>query len=113
MTKFVVWAPDVADSRRHAVQSRHFENIRRLIAEGTMRAGGGVLTEDSANAAPGGRKFGSCMIIEAESLEAARKIVESEVYYTEGVWDKEKLVILPIVLAHPLPPLSMDEVHLA
>jgi len=88
--------------------------------------GGGVLTSDPANAAPADRKFfGSC-IIEAESLEAARKIIENDVYYTAGVvsvlsssdtllglffdswhgkWDKEKLQVLPIMLATPLPPL--------
>lgn len=49
-------------------------------------AGGGVLTSDSADAAPADRKFfGSCIILEAESLEAARKLMENDIYYTSGV----------------------------
>lgn len=48
--------------------------------------GGGVLTSDSANAAPADRKFfGSCIIIEAENLEAARKLIEDDIYYKDGV----------------------------
>lgn len=48
--------------------------------------GGGVLTSDSTNAAPADRKFfGSCIIIEAESLEAARKLIEEDIYYKSGV----------------------------
>ena len=83
--------------------------------------GGGVLTSYSADAAPADRKFfGSCIIIEAESLAAARKLIENDIYYTSGVvsvlfcrtrcfdswhdkWDREKLQILPIVMASPLP----------
>lgn len=48
--------------------------------------GGAALTLDSANAAPADRKIsGSFMIFEAESLVAARKLVESDIYYTAGV----------------------------
>lgn len=84
------------------------------------------MTSDSANAAPADRKFfGSCLIIEAESLETVRELIESDIYYTTNVvrtlpsdaliyfdswrdkWDKEKLQILPIALAHPLPPVSL------
>lgn len=49
-------------------------------------AGGRVLTPGSANAAPADRKtYGSFKIIEAESLEAAQKIIENDSYYTAGV----------------------------
>ncbi|KAH0827558.1 hypothetical protein J3R83DRAFT_4279 [Lanmaoa asiatica] len=155
LTKFVVWAPDYTDAstleKRLAVRPSHLETIHRLSKEGTIRkhqvaaltnnrrlmeAHHGitqvlveaVLTPDSANAAPADRKFfGSCVIIEAESLEAARKVVENDVYYTAGVvsrplyrsrvwtflcihgmakWDKEKIQILPIMLALPLPHVS-------
>ncbi|KAF8558003.1 hypothetical protein OG21DRAFT_81701 [Imleria badia] len=108
LIKFVVWAPDYGDAgaqeRRFAVRPRHLENAHRLTKEGVIRVGAGVLTSDSVNAAPADRKFfGSCLIIEAESSETARKLIESDIYYTAGVWDKEKLQILPIMLASPLP----------
>jgi uncharacterized protein YciI len=52
----------------------------------TIGTAGGVLTSDSADAAPSDRKFfGSCLIFEAESLEAVRKHVEEDVYYKTGV----------------------------
>ncbi|KAI9572120.1 hypothetical protein HD554DRAFT_2067090 [Boletus coccyginus] len=107
LAKFVVWAPDAgADERRLAVRPRHLENVHQLAKEGIIRVGGAVLTSDPANPADAGRKFfGSFIIIEAESLEAARKIVENDIYYTTDVWDKEKLQVLPIMLATPLPPL--------
>ncbi|KAF8135654.1 hypothetical protein EV363DRAFT_1321221 [Boletus edulis] len=92
LPKFVVWAPDYAGAQeiRLAIRPRHLENAHRLTKEGVI----------PANAAPADRKFfGSCLIIEAESLEAVRKIVEGDVYYKEGVWDKEKLQILPMLLA--------------
>ena len=48
--------------------------------------GRGVLTSESANAAPADRKFfRSCIIIETESLEAARQLIENDIYYTSGV----------------------------
>ncbi|KAG6378127.1 hypothetical protein JVT61DRAFT_13813 [Boletus reticuloceps] len=111
LPKFVVWAPDYAGAQetRLAIRPRHLENAHRLTKEGVIRVGGGVLTDSSANAAPADRKFfGSCLIIEAESLEAVRKIVESDVYYKEGVWDKEKLQILPMLLATSLPPVPSE-----
>ena len=47
---------------------------------------GGVITPDSENAEPADRKFvGSMMVYEAESIEAVRKIVESDIYWTSGV----------------------------
>ncbi|KAF8844621.1 hypothetical protein BDN67DRAFT_942664 [Paxillus ammoniavirescens] len=109
LPKFVVWAPDCTDegalARRLVVRSSHLENANRLTKQGIVRTAGGVLTSDSADAAPSDRKFfGSCLIFEAESLEAVRKHVEEDVYYKTGVWDKEKLLILPILMATGLPP---------
>ncbi|KIJ67521.1 hypothetical protein HYDPIDRAFT_108348 [Hydnomerulius pinastri MD-312] len=109
LPRFVVWAPDYTDegalARRLAVRPSHLENANKLIQQGILRVGGGVLSADSLNAAPSDRTFfGSCMIYEAETLEAVRQFIEDDIYYKTGVWDKEKLVILPIVLATGLPP---------
>ena len=87
-----------------------------------------MLTPESATLPAAERKMvGSVFVCEAESLEEVRALMESDVYYTSGVvsrvfrlcfafrlvrwdladergqWDKEKLVILPIALATPLP----------
>lgn len=44
----------------------------------------------------GDRKMiGSIFFIDAETIDEARKIVESDVYYSSGVWDIEKMLITP------------------
>ncbi|KAG1904379.1 uncharacterized protein F5891DRAFT_42829 [Suillus fuscotomentosus] len=109
LLNFVVWAPDYTDEgaleRRLAVRPAHLENAKKLINQGILRVGGGLLTPESVNAAAADIKFvGSCLIYEGETIDAVRKIVEEDLYYTADVWDKEKIVILPIALATGLPP---------
>ncbi|KAG1777054.1 hypothetical protein EV702DRAFT_1179663 [Suillus placidus] len=111
LPKFIVWAPDYADEgalqRRLAVRPAHLENIKKLISQGILRLGGGFMTPESVNAAAADKKFlGSCIIYEGENIDVVRKIVEDDIYYKTDVWDKEKLVILPIALATDLPPAS-------
>ncbi|EGN99624.1 hypothetical protein SERLA73DRAFT_53440 [Serpula lacrymans var. lacrymans S7.3] len=106
--KFMVWAPDYTDqealSRRLSVRSRHLEGARNLIGQGIIKVAGGLLTPESLEAEAANQKLvGSALIYEAESLAAARKLVEEDIYYKSNVWDKEKLVILPINMATPLP----------
>ncbi|KAJ7098289.1 hypothetical protein C8R44DRAFT_357732 [Mycena epipterygia] len=106
LPRFCVYAPDKTDpgafERRQSVRSKHFENAAKAINEGLIRVGGALLTPESLT---GGEKqmVGSMMIYEAESLEVVRKIIESDIYYTSGVWDPERLVILPFVAATPFP----------
>lgn len=59
-------------------------------------------------------------IFEAENIEAVKKIIENDIYYTSGVvsvialfeivlecslyqWDPERIVILPFAAATPIP----------
>jgi len=109
LPKFVVWAPDYTDEgalgRRLAVRPAHLENIKKQISQGVLRVGGAFMTPESVDAAAADRKFrGSCMIYEGESIDAVRQLVEEDLYYKTDVWDKEKIVILPIALATGLPP---------
>lgn len=56
------------------------------VAMAHTGTGGPLLTADSADSAPADRKFyGSCLVLEAENLEAARKLIENDIYYTSGV----------------------------
>jgi len=61
-----------------------------------------MLTPESLT---GGDKkmVGSLMIFEAENIEAVKTMIETDIYYTSGVWDPERLVILPFVAATPFP----------
>jgi hypothetical protein len=85
---------------------------------------GGLVTPESQDATAQDRKFvGSVLIYETGSIESARKLVEQDLYWTENVvrlslssasarfgvelnvvfkWDKEKLVILPMIMATTL-----------
>ncbi|KZT69326.1 hypothetical protein DAEQUDRAFT_669892 [Daedalea quercina L-15889] len=103
--KFAVWAPDMTDpeafSRRMAVRESHLANANKMHESGTLKLGGGLLAPESI-ASPNApfKLVGSLMVIEADSIESARKIIESDVYYQSGVWDKEKLQILPWLQAN-------------
>ncbi|KAI6169546.1 hypothetical protein EDD17DRAFT_1464103 [Pisolithus thermaeus] len=104
---YIVWAPDYTDegalARRMAVRQKHFVTANKLIKQGILKVAGGLLTPETQDAAPGNRKFvGSALLYEAENLEAVRKLVEQDVYWTETVWNKDKIVILPIIMATTL-----------
>ncbi|KAJ7793925.1 hypothetical protein B0H14DRAFT_3558637 [Mycena olivaceomarginata] len=104
--KFLVYALDKTDEgafeRRQSVRAKHLEGAARAVTEGLVRMGGALLTPESLTG--GDRKvIGSAMIYEAETLEAVRSVIEADIYYTSGVWDPERLVILPFVAATPFP----------
>ncbi|OAX39961.1 hypothetical protein K503DRAFT_688553 [Rhizopogon vinicolor AM-OR11-026] len=108
MHHYMVWAPDYTDegalARRMAIRPKHFIDVNKIIKQGVLKAAGGLLAPESQDAEPQDRKFvGSALIYEAESFEEARRLVEADVYWKENVWDKEKLVILPILMATTLP----------
>ncbi|KAI0753470.1 hypothetical protein C8Q80DRAFT_1152361 [Daedaleopsis nitida] len=105
--KFIVYAPDMTDDgafqRRLNVRSSHLDKARGHVAEGTIKLAGAMLTPESiASPAAEKKMVGSVFICEAETLKSVRHLMESDIYYTSGVWDKEKLVILPLALATAL-----------
>jgi len=102
---FVVYAPDYSDpeclARRLSVRESHLANAAKLKAAGLLKIGGALITPDTYTSDV--RKMaGSLMIFETESIEATRELIESDIYYTSNVWDKEKLSIGPFASAHPL-----------
>ncbi|KAI0740635.1 hypothetical protein C8Q76DRAFT_608567 [Earliella scabrosa] len=106
--KFVIYAPDMTDEgafqRRLSVRPAHLDKAREHISGGTIKVAGAMLTPESIASPTAEKKMiGSVFICEAESLEAVRELVESDVYYTSGVWDKERMIILPLALVTPLP----------
>ncbi|KAH8103560.1 hypothetical protein BXZ70DRAFT_739117 [Cristinia sonorae] len=102
--QFIVWAPDYTDpeafDRRLAVRAAHLQNAFELIKNGVIKTGGAMMSPDTYLTE--NKKFvGSAMIVEAESIEAVRKQVESDIYWSSNVWDKEKLTILPFFAPPP------------
>ncbi|CAE6385106.1 hypothetical protein BN14_04535 [Rhizoctonia solani AG-1 IB] len=65
--------------------------------------GGAMLAPDSdldAVASGGPKKMiGSVIFVRGKSLEEVTKRVKEDIYYTSGVWDHNKLVILPYIEA--------------
>ncbi|GJE97297.1 YCII domain-containing protein [Phanerochaete sordida] len=106
---FAVYAPDYTDpeafSRRMAVRATHLVRVKSMKEEGLLRIGG-VLADPETYQSAEKKLVGSMLIFEAESLEAVRKIIEEDIYWSSNVWDKEKVVILPWIPAFPLPPLA-------
>ncbi|OJA10532.1 hypothetical protein AZE42_01693 [Rhizopogon vesiculosus] len=105
---YMVWAPDHTDegalARRLAVRQQHLVGVNKITKQGVLRVASALLAPGSEDAEPQDRKFaGSMLIYEAESLEVARRLAEADVYWKGNVWDKEKMVILPLLMATTLP----------
>jgi len=86
-------------ARRLQVRSKHLENAGIVKDSGLLKLGGAMLTPESLQPGAEKKMIGSVMIYEAENIEEVKALVLSDVYYTAKVWDPEKLVITPVVLA--------------
>ncbi|KAI4521882.1 hypothetical protein K525DRAFT_200143 [Schizophyllum commune Loenen D] len=95
--KFLVYAPDRAEEgtfeKRMSVRPAHLENASSLISSGAGVVG--ALGTPESVTSPNKKLVGSVLIVEAESIDEVKAKVEADVYYTNDVWDKERLVILP------------------
>lgn len=86
---YVIIGEDVADSleRRMSVRPEHLERLRKLQNEGRLLLAGPFPAIDSPD--PGDAGFsGSLIVVEFESLEAARVWADSDPYVTAGVYKK-------------------------
>ncbi|KAH0589217.1 hypothetical protein H2248_004979 [Termitomyces sp. 'cryptogamus'] len=107
VNRFFVYAPDRKDPdthvKRHAVRPQHFAEIKPHIDGGTVQVAGMVLSSDQTEATKGQKKAeASMLIVKADTIDEVKQLIERDVYYTSGVWDTEKLIILPFVSATPL-----------
>ncbi|KAN0107039.1 hypothetical protein V8E52_010547 [Russula decolorans] len=104
---FAIYAPDYTNpgtlDRRISVREEHLKGISELRSTGIAKFGGPFLAPELTDEKDRTKMAGSLMFFEAESIEEVRKIVESDIYYTSGVWDKENVRILPFVPAMPWP----------
>lgn len=102
---FLVFAPDLTDPQAHdrrlAVRLKHRERIVSSYQANFLKVGGATVTPESLQPGAENKMTGSFLVLEAENIEEVRKFVESDVYYTGNVWDLEKLVITPLMLAVP------------
>ncbi|PBK91737.1 hypothetical protein ARMGADRAFT_932343 [Armillaria gallica] len=103
---FFVYCPDKTEDgtfeRRLSVRSTHLEDATKLVSGGYIRIGGALLSEESLSSETK-KMVGSTFICEAKDIDEVKEKVKADVYYTAGVWDPEKIVILPFAAATPIP----------
>jgi len=107
---FFVYCPDYTDAecmtRRMAVRAKHLQEAAPIIASGWAKVAGGLITEDSLVQGADKKFLGSAFIVQADNIAEVRQRMESDVYWTGNVWDKEKLVITVFLAATSFPSVS-------
>ncbi|KAK2598270.1 hypothetical protein N8I77_011694 [Diaporthe amygdali] len=78
--------------------SDHYEGIKPLIASGKLPAGGAIFEKHPVDGESALFK-GSVVVYAAESIEQVREIIQNDVYSKSGVWDLDRVQIIPYVPA--------------
>jgi uncharacterized protein YciI len=73
---------------RLSVRENHISNSNILRDRGILKSAIGLLDENND-------LHGSVMVFEVESREELDALLEKEIYYTAGVWDKDQIEIIP------------------
>lgn len=84
---YMIYGEDVPDSAqaRAAARPVHLERIRALADEGRAVLAGPLPAIDSPDPGPAGM-HGSLMVLEFESLDAAKAWIAADPYVTQGVF---------------------------
>lgn len=89
--------PNVLEQRKIAGPLHH-EQIKPQIASGTLVVGGGMYEEHPVEGKPA-RQTGSMIIYAAESVDEVWEVIRSDAYTAHGVWDLDKVQVIPYVSA--------------
>jgi uncharacterized protein len=85
MQQYIIYARDGADpeapGRRLKNRTAHFENARKMKANGNFIFGGAILDNE-------GKMTGSVMIVQFETTEELQRWLDSEPYIIGKVWGK-------------------------
>ncbi|KAF9567916.1 hypothetical protein CPC08DRAFT_626012 [Agrocybe pediades] len=105
---FFVYAPDKTEpgtlQRRLSVRETHLGGAKERHETGFIQIGGAITTPEAiTNPDAPKNMVGSVFLIQAESIDDVKKMIENDIYYTSGVWDADKIVIAPFFSAFPLP----------
>ncbi|MGZ8539501.1 MAG: YciI family protein [Chitinophagaceae bacterium] len=88
MQQYIMHAWDGTDEqaleRRMKSRPAHFENARKLKANGNFIMGGAMLSDE-------GKMIGSTMVIQFETKDQLQNWLDSEPYITGKVWEKMDL----------------------
>ncbi|KAF6224074.1 hypothetical protein HO133_010648 [Letharia lupina] len=88
--------------KRMQVRPDHLNALHPRIKSGFWKLGGAIL-EEVIKEAQGPRIKGSIMLAFAESKEDVLKALQEDVYFTQGVWDWNKVQIHPFKSAFRQP----------
>ncbi|CAO3666669.1 unnamed protein product [Rhizopus stolonifer] len=84
--KFLVVLRDYTDpeclQRRLGIRGRHMEEVKIKKEQGIVETGGALLDSHES-----GIMKGSMLVLNAESVEEAEKIVKEDLYVTHNVWE--------------------------
>lgn len=72
--------------KRLGAREKHMERIHAMKAEGTIIDGGALLDDE-------GRMIGSVVLCEFPDRAGLDDYIQSEIYFTEGVW--KDIAVLP------------------
>lgn len=88
MQQYIMHAWDGTDEealeRRMSIRPAHFDNARKLKANGNFIIGGAMLNDE-------GKMIGSTMVLQFETKEQLQHWLDTEPYITGRVWEKMDL----------------------
>ncbi|EAW10149.1 uncharacterized protein ACLA_046140 [Aspergillus clavatus NRRL 1] len=98
--EFLCIVPDKpgALAKRLEVRGQHLEEVKPLVAGGSVLMGGAMFESHAAEGQTPAFK-GSALLLMAESEEKAREALSQDIYSKTGVWDLENAQIIPFKCA--------------
>ncbi len=90
--QYLIIAYDKKDAlqKRLAVRDLHVKGAKKMIEKGKIINGGAFIENDNM--------VGSTLFVDFNSRQELDEWLENEIYVKEGVWDMEKIQILPVKL---------------
>ncbi|KAI9731781.1 MAG: hypothetical protein M1834_004570 [Cirrosporium novae-zelandiae] len=97
---FLVILPDYPGvlEKRMSVREEHLSGTKPNVDGGFLTFGGAMLDEVPKEGTSL-KINGSAMLVSATSKEDALEQISKDIYYREGIWDKEKIKIVPFKTA--------------
>jgi uncharacterized protein len=94
--EWLIIIPDVPNtlSKRMEVRPQHLDELKPNIGNGKVVFGGATLDEPLKEG-QGMKSNGSAMIVVCETEQEARDFVKGDVYAKSGVWNTEKMTVMP------------------
>ncbi|KAI1644287.1 hypothetical protein F4815DRAFT_453057 [Daldinia loculata] len=95
--------PGMLQTRLNNVQA-HIAHLKSLVESGTVVMSGPTLSSHPKTAGEELAVTGSSVLVRANSEEEVRAFINDDVYAKIGVWDLEKITIVPMkcVVRKPL-----------